>query len=721
MAAFATLVRREVASFFYAPIAYVVGVAFLALNGLSFWALMKALSDPTLPSPPGAVLRSFFGGTMLHWLVVFALISLLSMRSVSEERRNGLWEALLTTRVSVVTVLLAKWFALLLFYVLLWLPTLGLICILNLYLPAGASMDYGPVLAAYMGVFGIGAALLAVGLAFSTATENQIVAAVGCFSVFLAWLMLSELGVLSSAISLREILSNAGRGELRLDNALVVLAIVVVSLSSAVALAAHGRHPVWPGWTRVALLAVISSSLVVLASRHNQSWDLSAGKVNTLQAETRRVLAGLEGPVQLTLIRPQEEVFDSVFDELSRLLLRMQEAQPLLTIDAIDPLAHPDRVARWSFDLAIRPEDFASGGAILVQHGARTRSVDLLAMATFSADDLGVGALAELRAESAIRAAIANVSDRRTKTLCSATGHGELQSTRENAPQATDHWSPIAARIEGDGVLLRELRGLSEDSLAPCDALLLMGPADAVSSDEVIALQGYRAQGGNLLVALRSRPVPGEVHRATPGLALLLGQAGVGVLPAAVVDPEAEVDLPLAWITYDGYGEHPIVRDFVQRRATIWQTPVALRAVGANVQVLVKGSDEAYAEHSLEALFRTSVSTKNTSDTGDSAVAVALEDSSGARLVVMGSAEAFSALWSERGIGGNERLFVSALQWTMGREAASANTEAVSPERLRLLMSRADLQRAFVWCVIVGPLFFALLGTFLWWWRRREA
>ena len=102
MSAFLVIVRRELAGFFYAPIAYVVGVAFLALNGLSFWALMKALSDPQVPAVPGAVLRDFFGGTMLHWLIVFAVVALLSMRSVAEERRNGLWEATLTTPLSIV-------------------------------------------------------------------------------------------------------------------------------------------------------------------------------------------------------------------------------------------------------------------------------------------------------------------------------------------------------------------------------------------------------------------------------------------------------------------------------------------------------------------------------------------------------------------------------------------------------------------------------------------
>ncbi len=718
MGAFIIIVRREVASLFYAPIAYVVGVAFLAVNGLSFWALMKALSDPTMPAVPGAVLRSFFGGTMLHWLVVFALVALLSMRSVSEDRRSGLWEAILTTRVSVLTVLLAKWSALVVFYVMLWLPTIGLIEVLSSYLPKGASLDLGPIASAYLGVVAIGAALLAVGLAFSAATENQIIAAVGCFSTLLAWLMLGEVGLVGGAFHLREVLDNAARGEIRLDGTLVTVAVTVIALASAVAVSAHGRHVRWPGWIRVALLVVISAGVLVLGTRHNRSWDLSAGQVNSLHPDTLRVLAELDEPLKLTVVRPQEELFDPVFEELFRLLERMREAQPRLQLAEIDPLAHPEQVAQWSFELAIRPEDFASGGAILVQRGERTQSIDLLAMATFSADDLGVGSLSELRAESALREAIAELAEQGTETLCSTTGHGEMRSFHETSVDAPNSWGMVAERLTG--VLLREFREISADTLDGCDAVLLMGPAQSLAAEEVLELQSYWAAGGNLLIALRSHPLPGDLTPPATGLGLFLEQAGVRVLPAAVVDSDAEVDLPLAWITYDGYGDHAAVADFDQRRATIWQTPIALRPMGDATQVLVQASANGFAEHSLTRLFKTSEYERNSKDTEDRAVALAGENRAGARIVVLGSAEAFSALWSERGIGGNERLLVSALHWTLGREMHLDEGGAVRPERLRLLMSRADLQRAFVWCVVVGPAFFAFLGTLLWWWRRRE-
>ena len=90
------MARRELLAFFHAPIAYVVMVLFLALQGFSFWAVVEVLADPARPAGYGAVLRTHFGGSFLYWAVLFAVVALLAMRLVAEERRSGTWEALRT-------------------------------------------------------------------------------------------------------------------------------------------------------------------------------------------------------------------------------------------------------------------------------------------------------------------------------------------------------------------------------------------------------------------------------------------------------------------------------------------------------------------------------------------------------------------------------------------------------------------------------------------------
>ena len=107
------------------------------------------------------------------------------MRLLSEERRTGTLEMLLTAPVTEAQVVLGKYLGALLFYVFLWLPTLVYVALLAKSLP----LDWGPIGAAYLGILGIGALFLAIGVFASAVTRNQMVAAVFSFALtFLCFL-----------------------------------------------------------------------------------------------------------------------------------------------------------------------------------------------------------------------------------------------------------------------------------------------------------------------------------------------------------------------------------------------------------------------------------------------------------------------------------------------------------------------------------------------------
>lgn len=729
MSALWTIAKREFLGFFYAPIAYVVGAVFLALNGFSFWALMRSLSDPNKPAEAGAVLRTFFGGTLLHWFTVFALVAVLSMRSVAEDRRTGIWEAMLTTRVRASTVLLGKWLALVCFYLLLWVPSLFLIAILTHYLPEGQVLDLGPVMSSYLGILCIGASLLALGVAVSTMTENQIVAAVLSFALFLGWLMLGEYGDLAGRVDsdahwlvlvdLRQSLALMARGELRPVFLVSLLTVVLVALGIATAVAARDRGSRLRLLLAVLFLGIAGASLSQLVGRHGPVADWSAAQVNSLEPSSEALLLEVDETIDVIVVRPHEQVFDSVHAEVMRLLRRMQKHQPRLKIRDLDPLAEPHRVREWAFELAIRPEDLSSGGAVIFQRGNRRRVIDLLAMASFASDDLGVGALATFRAESAFREALSEVIARTQERLCVSTGHGELALAKDPDDASRAHWGHVVERLMRDGIEIVELRELVASSLQRCDGLAVLGASRTFAPEEVLALHAYLAGGGHALIALRSRPIPGQEALAKSGLRLLLEERGMQVLDAVVVDPGAELDRKPAWMTYAGYGPHAIVGDFHDRRATVWNAPLALVPGSEEVVTLVRATSQAWAEQSLARFFGEGHYERGPGDTEEVAVALAHRASNDSRVVLFGSAESLSSTWSERGIGGNDRLLVSACLWILDRQVQLASQDK-RPEHLRLLMSKGQLASAFVWCVIVGPLCYALFGAGLWWWRRRE-
>jgi hypothetical protein len=181
------LTRREIALFFYSPIAYVV-VFFLALLGWILFLLF--LTQVTRPDAP-PMIEPIVAHYILNWLPVFCVIFIvpvLTMRLMSEEKRSGTLEVLLTAPVSESSVVLSKFIAGLVIFLMLWIPW-GLFLV-GLRIGGGQPFDYFALLSFYVALLFTGASFIAMGLFFSCLTSNQIVAAVLTFAGMMAQLIL---------------------------------------------------------------------------------------------------------------------------------------------------------------------------------------------------------------------------------------------------------------------------------------------------------------------------------------------------------------------------------------------------------------------------------------------------------------------------------------------------------------------------------------------------
>ncbi len=191
------LVRRELIAYFSSPLAYMVLTAFLFLQGYVFYLIIAFLNNPRTEAM--APLRLFFGGTIFFWLFLLFVIPVITMRLISEERRSGTIEPLLTSPVTEGQVITGKFLAALLFYIILWLPTIIYVLILRHYTP----IDLGPVASGYLGVLLLGILFLGVGVFTSTLTKNQLIAAVFAFTAIVLLFsvgLIQQLLVSSSAI-----------------------------------------------------------------------------------------------------------------------------------------------------------------------------------------------------------------------------------------------------------------------------------------------------------------------------------------------------------------------------------------------------------------------------------------------------------------------------------------------------------------------------------------
>jgi ABC-2 type transport system permease protein len=171
--------NRELRAYFFSPLAYIVLFFFLVINGFIFAMIATYLSDPR--SPAGPPLGLFFGGTLFFWLILLFVAPVLTMRLISEELRSGSVEVLMTAPVTEGEVVAGKYLAALTFYAFLWAPTLAYAGILAY----NAKVDWGPVAAGYLGILGIGALFLAVGVFASAVTRSQLVAAIVTFALLI--------------------------------------------------------------------------------------------------------------------------------------------------------------------------------------------------------------------------------------------------------------------------------------------------------------------------------------------------------------------------------------------------------------------------------------------------------------------------------------------------------------------------------------------------------
>jgi ABC-2 type transport system permease protein len=192
-----TLLRRELSAYFVSPIAYVVLMLFLVITGVYFSILVAVFNNAKGPTEV-SVTEVFFQ-TSLFWYALILIIPILTMRLLADEKRQGTIETLMTAPVSDTAVVLAKYFAALVFYIILWLPTAGYVFLLRWVSKDTTPFELGPVLGAFTGVLLIGSLYLSIGLFASSLTRNQIIAAVIAFALISVAFFLGFLSFLDSS------------------------------------------------------------------------------------------------------------------------------------------------------------------------------------------------------------------------------------------------------------------------------------------------------------------------------------------------------------------------------------------------------------------------------------------------------------------------------------------------------------------------------------------
>lgn len=718
--------RRELHVMLRAPIVYVVGGVFLVVQGVAFAALVGALSDPRRPAPLGALLEGQLAGTLLTWVLELVVLTLLGMRAIAEDRRSGAWELLLTAQVSEAAAVLGKWLAATTVYALLWLPTLAYLGVVAAFRADDGGWDTATIVTGYAGAIAIGAALLAWAIAASAAMTSTLGAGALGFALLIGLFLVGELPALwpelgadhpawaglLAALSVRGAAGAFARGELDAATVLLVTGLAVTGLALAITLACAGRRRRAEVRRRTAgtvLLGVIAVLAGILAIRHPVRWDVSAARRNSLDPETLTALAALPGPATLTIVQPTLAALEPLYDEVARVVGRLAEAAPGLTVRRVDPGSAPGGLPAVARAAGLQAQNLAASGAIVIDGAGRRRVVDLLALATIEAGPDGAPVIERLAVEQAVVGALLATVAATPITVCATTTHGELVLGARTADGAD--WATVGERLRGEGATIEELGALGVVP-ARCTVLIVAGPTTPLAPAEALAVQAYLRAGGAVLVAARSTARDGQLPGT--GLDAVLAAEGLGLPPAIVLDPTLTPrELPLSLLVFEGYADHPINTGFQGARATLWYQPRAV-VVRPPARALIAATAASWGERDLLA----SPMRADPDDLGGP-VALAGLGSSG-RVIAVGSAESLSTAVLGSGASAADLWLARAVRVLARLPERGTAIAARAPSQVRLVMSSSE-RRAVIALSVGGiPLAWLVLGGAIVILRRRR-
>ena len=172
--------RREMSNYFTSPIGYIFLAVFYFFSGM-FFANVLAYNSTDI--------TNVFSGL---FTVLMFIIPLLTMRSMSEEKKQKTDQLMLTSPIKLGSLVVGTLLAAFLIYCI----ALAITVVYSVILAAFETPEWSVVVGNIFGALLLGAALIAIGVFISALTENQLIAAIGSFAVMMFIMMIDSFATL---------------------------------------------------------------------------------------------------------------------------------------------------------------------------------------------------------------------------------------------------------------------------------------------------------------------------------------------------------------------------------------------------------------------------------------------------------------------------------------------------------------------------------------------
>ncbi len=218
--------KREMKSYFNSPVAYIIITVFLLISGWFFQAGLFLVNEASVRNVMSIIP-----------LIFIFFIPAITMRTISEEKKSGTIELILTLPLKESELVLGKFLASLSLLFIALVFTLAYVLTVSLL----GNPDEGSVIGGYIGLLLMGSVYLSFGIFASSLTENQIVAFIVGISIILVFFLLDKILVFMplSIAGFLEYLSvdfhynNILRGVIDSRDVIYYLSLIIFSLTLA--------------------------------------------------------------------------------------------------------------------------------------------------------------------------------------------------------------------------------------------------------------------------------------------------------------------------------------------------------------------------------------------------------------------------------------------------------------------------------------------------------
>ena len=499
--------KRELRSYFNSMVGYVFIAILLFVVGLYF------LGNNLMGGYPK------FSATLSSVLIVFMVaIPILTMKSMADERRSRTDQMLLTYPVSLVSVVMGKYLAMV---TVLAIPMV-LFCLCPVIIGANGTAYFAGDYASILAFFLMGCVFIAVGMFISSLTESQIIAAVGTFAALLlvylwgdvATFFPEPVSTILASFTFRDVFSNfADYNVFDLGGLVLYLSIAALFIFLTVQTLRKRRGGQVAVLTVLAvILAVVVNLIVGQVPSNYKEFDISDSRIYSVSDTSKAYLAGLQEDVELVVTASEEDT-DA---RIARFLRNYAALSDKISLRFVDPVAYPSILEEYETQM--------DAVAVRCTSSGKTTTVPFMDMIVYDETYLMYYQQyveTGFDAEGQITSAIDYVISDSKYVIYQTTGHGEttLPSTVTDAIEK--------ANLQLDSVSMLMDGGIPED----CSLLLVAGPSSDLADDELEMVRTYMQDGGQVMLLL------GETTDL-PNWSSLLGEYGLEMADGFIADLE---------------------------------------------------------------------------------------------------------------------------------------------------------------------------------------